>query len=312
MTYPRGEFESVLEGDLEVFQARLSAVLSIKPPGPVPRDDRLFDLAMVVCQSEIRLEPSSTFYVRGKITGKTMNFSLEGKTFLIAGGSTGIGNELARQLSESGANVHVFSRTQGELELGGPVTHHSCDFSTDDFESAELPETIHGAVYCPGTINLRSFRSLTLEDFRNDLEVNTIGAIKFLKGCLSGLKKGADQQPTSVVLFSTVAVGTGMPMHSSIAVAKGAIEGLTRSLAAELAPNVRVNCLAPALTDTPLAAKFFATEEKRAAMDAKYPLGRAGSPEDLASMAATLLSPNCGWVTGQIIGVDGGMSSIRN
>ena len=138
-----------------------------------------------------------------------------------------------------------------------------------------------------------------------------MGAVKFLKGCLNGLKRGATEQPTSVVLFSTVAVATGLPMHASIAVAKGAIEGLSRSLAAELAPKVRVNCLAPALTDTPLAANFFATDEKRAAMDAKYPLGRAGKAADLANMAAMLLSPNSGWVTGQIIGVDGGMSAIR-
>ena len=175
----------------------------------------------------------------------------------------------------------------------------------------ELPDAIHGVAYCPGTINLRSFRGLKPEDFRNDFEVNTMGAVRFLQGCLNGLKKGAKEQPTSVVLFSTVAVGTGLPMHASIAMAKGAIEGLTRALAAELAPKVRVNCLAPALTDTPLAASFFATDEKRAAMDAKYPLGRAGAAADLANMAAMLLSSNSGWVTGQIIGVDGGMSAIR-
>ena len=138
-----------------------------------------------------------------------------------------------------------------------------------------------------------------------------MGAVKFLKGCQAGLKKSSATDPASIVLFSTVAVGTGLSMHSSVAVAKGAIEGLTRSLAAELAPKIRVNCLAPALTDTPLAANFFATDEKRAAMDAKYPLARAGTPADLANMAKLLLSPDSGWVTGQIIGVDGGMSAIR-
>ncbi len=240
-----------------------------------------------------------------------MNDSLKDKTYLIAGGSKGIGLALTKQLLESGASVHVFSRTTGDLLESERLTHHVCDFSSEDFASAQIPDVIHGVAYCPGTINLRSFRGLKLDDFRNDFEVNAMGAVKFLKGCLSGLKKGADEQPTSVVLFSTVAVGTGMPMHASIAVAKGAIEGLTRSLAAELAPNIRVNCLAPALTDTPLAANFFATDEKRAAMDAKYPLGRSGTADDLASMATMLLSPNSGWVTGQVIGVDGGMSAIR-
>ena len=245
------------------------------------------------------------------LTGKTMNNSLKDKSYLIAGGSKGIGLALTKQLLADGATIHVYSRTSGELPANESLTHHVCDFSSDDFESASLPDVIHGAAYCPGTINLRSFRGLKLEDFRNDFEVNALGAVKFLKGCLAALRKGADEQPTSVVLFSTVAVSTGLPMHASIAVAKGAIEGLTRSLAAELAPNVRVNCLAPALTDTPLAANFFATDEKRAAMNAKYPLGRTGTATDLANMAKTLLTPDSNWVTGQVIGVDGGMSAIR-
>ena len=221
------------------------------------------------------------------LTEKKMNDSLKDKTYLIAGGSKGIGLALTKQLLASGASVHVFSRTRGDLPEDERLTYKACDFSGDDFESVELPDAIHGVAYCPGTINLRSFRGLKPEDFRNDFEV-AMGAVKFLKGCLNGLKKGAKEHPTSVVLFSTVAVGTGLPMHASIAMAKGAIEGLTRSLAAELAPKVRVNCLAPALTDTPLAANFFATDEKRAAMDAKYPLGRAGTAADLANMACLL------------------------
>lgn len=240
-----------------------------------------------------------------------MSDSLKDKTYIIAGGSKGIGLTLTLQLLEAGANIHVYSRTTGDLPTNDQLTHQVCDFSGDGFDSVELPDAIHGVAYCPGTINLRSFRGLKLEDFRKDFEVNAMGAIKFLKGCLAGLKKGSDASPSSIVLFSTVAVSTGLPMHSSIAVAKGAIEGLTRSLAAELAPNIRVNCLAPALTDTPLAANFFSTDEKRAAMDAKYPLGRSGTPTDLANMAKLLLSPASDWMTGQVIGVDGGMSTIR-
>lgn len=240
-----------------------------------------------------------------------MSENLKEKTFVIAGGSKGIGRQLVDLLLDSGASVHNFSRSSDGMPTSDRLTNHVCDFSTDDFDSVELPESIHGVAYCPGTINLRSFRSLKLEDFRNDLEINTLGAVRFLKGCLKGLKGGATDGPSSVVLFSTVAVGTGLSMHASIAVAKGAIEGLTRSLAAELAPSIRVNCLAPALTETPLTANFFSTDEKRAAMDAKYPLGRSGQPSDLASMARVLLGPESDWVTGQIIGVDGGMSATR-
>ncbi len=240
-----------------------------------------------------------------------MNISLEKKNFLIAGGSSGIGLEITRQLLSADANVHVYSRTTGGLVQSDRLIHQVCDFSQDDFESVDVPDAIHGVVYCPGTINLRSFRSLKLEDFQQDFEVNVLGGIKFLKGCMSGLKRGAVSHPTSAVLFSTVAATTGLPMHSSIAASKGALEGLTRTLAAEWAPKTRVNCLAPALTDTPLAANFFSTDEKRAAMDAKYPLGRSGTPADLANMATFLLSPESGWITGQVIAVDGGMSTIR-
>ncbi len=240
-----------------------------------------------------------------------MNISLENKNFLIAGGSSGIGLEITRQLLSADANVHVYSRTTGGLVQSDRLIHQVCDFSQDDFESVDVPDAIHGVVYCPGTINLRSFRSLKLEDFQQDFEVNVLGGIKFLKGCMSGLKRGAVSHPTSAVLFSTVAATAGLPMHSSIAASKGALEGLTRTLAAEWAPKTRVNCLAPALTDTPLAANFFSTDEKRAAMDAKYPLGRSGTPADLANMATFLLSPESGWITGQVIAVDGGMSTIR-
>lgn len=239
-----------------------------------------------------------------------MNDSLKNRTYLIAGGSKGIGLALTQQLTSNGATVHVYSRSTGDLAATENLTHHVCDFASDDFAAAELPDEIHGVAYCPGTINLRSFRALKIDDFRHDFEINTMGAIKFLKGVQAGLKRGAGEHPSSAVLFSTVAVGKGLPMHASIAVAKGAIEGLSRSLASELAPHTRVNCIAPALTDTPLASNFFASDEKRAMMDAKYPLKRAGQPDDLASMAAFLLSPASGWITGQTIGVDGGMSTL--
>ena len=232
--------------------------------------------------------------------------------FIIAGGSKGIGLELVRSLETTADRIDVYSRELDELVVGEKINHHPCDFTHDDLQLAGLPEAIHGAVYCPGSINLRSFRSLKPDDFRKDLEINLIGAVKFLQACFPLLKKGSNDYPVSVVLFSTVAVGQGLPMHASVASAKGAIEGLTRSLAAEWAPKIRVNCLAPALTETPLAARFFATEESRTAMAAKYPLGRAGLPNDLASIARFLLLPDSSWITGQVIGVDGGMSTLRS
>ncbi len=154
------------------------------------------------------------------------------KNFVIAGGSKGIGRQLVRQLQSEETTIYVYSRTPGDLETTDRMIYQQHDFSSGEF-GGDLPERIHGAAYCPGTINLRSFRSMKPEDFRNDIEINLIGAVKFLQACLNGLKKGAESQTTSVVLFSTVAVSTGMPMHASVAAAKGAVEGLTRSLAAE-------------------------------------------------------------------------------
>ena len=229
---------------------------------------------------------------------------------VIAGGSKGIGLELVKLLEPRAERIDVWSRTAGELPASGKVRHAVCDFADPNAALPELPEEIQGAVYCPGTINLRSFRSLQVADFRQDLEVNLIGAIRFLQACQPRLK-GRDGQPASVVLFSTVAVGQGMPMHASVAASKGAIEGLMRSLAAEWAPKIRVNAIAPALTDTPLASKLLSTPEKREAMATRYPLKRIGTAEELARAAMFLVSSESNWVTGQVLGVDGGMSTCR-
>ncbi len=157
-------------------------------------------------------------------------------TFVIAGGSKGIGLELVNQLASDAERVEVWSRSRGELVEHERIRHSVCDFADPEGGFPELPEEIQGAVYCPGSINLRSFRSLQASDFRQDLELNLLGAVRFLQACQSRLK-GREANPASVVLFSTVAVQQGMPMHASIAAAKGAIEGLVRSLAAEWAPK---------------------------------------------------------------------------
>jgi 3-oxoacyl-[acyl-carrier protein] reductase len=231
-------------------------------------------------------------------------------TYVIAGGSSGIGLDLVRLLVPTAARIDVWSRTPGGLEPGGVVRHAACDFTVADGPLPELPEEIQGAVYCPGTITLKSFRSLTPAEFRQDLEVNLLGAVRFLQACQPRLK-GIDGGPASVVLFSTVAVGQGMPMHASVAAAKGAVEGLVRSLAAEWAPKVRVNAIAPALTDTPLASRLLSSPEKREAMAARYPLKRIGTAADAASLARFLLSSESGWMTGQVLGLDGGLSTLR-
>ena len=175
--------------------------------------------------------------------------------------------------------------------------------------SQQLPDVLHGLVYCPGTINLKPFQRLTPNDYRHDFEVNVLGAVSAIHMAYTAIKKSKN---SSIVLFSTVAAKLGMGMHSSVSVAKSAVEGLAKSLAAELAPfNVRVNAVAPSLTDTPLAGFLLADENKREAGNKRHPLNRYGTPQDIASMAAYLLSDQASWITGQIIGVDGGMGSLK-
>lgn len=231
-------------------------------------------------------------------------------TYVIAGGSSGIGREVVRLLEPTARRIDVWSRTSPEPGSAGVVRHAVCDFAVAESALPEPPEEIHGAVYCPGTITLKSFRSLTPAEFRQDLEINLLGAVRFLQACQPRLK-GIDGGPASVVLFSTVAVAQGMPMHASVAAAKGAVEGLVRSLAAEWAPKVRVNAIAPALTDTPLAGRLLSSPEKREAMAARYPLKRIGTPGDAATLVRFLLSAESGWMTGQVLGLDGGLSTLR-
>jgi 3-oxoacyl-[acyl-carrier protein] reductase len=231
-------------------------------------------------------------------------------TYVIAGGSHGIGLEIVRMLAATAARIDVWSRTNGELPVDAGIRHLPCDFSDPAGTLPDPPEEICGAAYCPGSITLRSFRSLEPAEFRQDLELNLLGAVRFLQALQPRLK-GIDGGPASVVLFSTVAVAQGMPMHASVAAAKAAVEGLTRSLAAEWAPKIRVNAIAPALVDTPLATRLLSSPEKRDALAARYPLKRIGAAGDVAAVARFLLSAESGWITGQVFGVDGGMSTLR-
>ena len=226
---------------------------------------------------------------------------MRGKNIIIVGGNSGIGKAVAKQLQENGATIFCYSRT-GEGTA-------AVDFASDFEELPGLPEIIDGVVYCPGTINLKPFHRISTADFKQEMEVNFYGAVRLLQACLKGLKKSSSP---SVVLYSTVAVQTGMGFHSGIASAKGAIEGLTRSLAAEWAPSkIRVNAIAPSLTETPLASALLSTPEKKEASDKRHPLGRVGTPEDIAEATVFLLSPKSSWMTGQIIHLDGGMSHLK-
>ena len=227
-----------------------------------------------------------------------------GKTILVIGGSSGIGRSVIEKLTAEGAEVWNLSRS--EVDLPG-VNHQTVDVAAEAW-SVEVPDKLDGMVYCPGTINLKPFNALKTEDFQHDWEINVLGFVKALKQSLKSLRKG----PSSVVLFSTVAVSQGMNYHASIAASKGAIEGLTKSLAGEYARNnIRFNAIAPSLTDTPLAKNLLSSEEKRKASDDRHPLKRVGQPEDISSAVMYLLSENSSWMTGQTLHLDGGMSSIR-
>lgn len=230
------------------------------------------------------------------------------KNILIIGGSSGIGLALVKQL-QADHNIIVANRTNEGL-VGLSVSYIPYDVENDELEVSSLPETLHGMVYCPGTINLRPFKGIKPEVFSKDFSINVLGAIKTLQSVLGRLQNS--ETPSSVVFFSTVAVQTGMPFHTSVAAAKGALEGLSRSLAAELAPKIRFNVIAPSLVDTPLAGKFLNNDTKKSNAAARHPLQRVGRPEEIAQMTAFLLNDNSSWMTAQTLTIDGGIGSIKS
>lgn len=227
--------------------------------------------------------------------------------YLVIGGPSAIDKALVKQLTDEEHMVYAtYNNNALEATNQLKVTHFDVlsDVDMIDF----LPEILDGFVYCPGSIQLRPFSRIKPKSFVIDFELQVGGAIKTLQMALPLLK--AAQSP-SVVFFSTVAVQMGFNFHTQVAASKGAVEGITRSLAAELAPGIRVNAIAPSLTDTPLAAKLLDSDEKREANAQRHPLKKIGSPENIAQMAAFLLSEKSSWITGQIIPVDGGKSSIN-
>ncbi|WP_347156726.1 SDR family NAD(P)-dependent oxidoreductase [Pontibacter chitinilyticus] len=234
---------------------------------------------------------------------------MEGKNILVVGGTSGIGLQTAKLLQQSGANVYVASRNKPPEVAAPGLQHLTLDVLGFDGSFAnQLPSTLHGLVYCPGSIKLKPFERIKPEDFRADLELNVLGAVQVIQTVLPQLKK----QGASVVLFSTVAAKVGMPYHASIATAKAGLQGLTISLAAEYAAaGIRFNAIAPSLTDTPLAGSLLSTPEKAEAAAKRHPLARVGQPQDMAAAAAFLLSDDASWMTGQILHIDGGMSTVK-
>ena len=232
---------------------------------------------------------------------------MKNKNILVIGGSSGIGLALVTLLSPDN-NVYVASRSSERID-GLKVNYIPFDATKDTIDTSLLPETLDGFVYCPGSINLRPFKGLKIEAFTDDFEINVMGAVKSLKSVLGLLL--ASTKASSVVFYSTVAVQTGMPFHSSISASKGAIEGLTRSLAAEFAPKIRVNAIAPSIVDTPLASKFLNNDVKMEKANERHPLGRIGTARELADVTAFLLGDQSSWMTGRILQIDGGIGNLK-
>ena len=229
------------------------------------------------------------------------------RNYIVIGGSSGIGKELVNLLEIEGDNVFS-TYNNNAVEDRANIKYIKFDVKKDTLKLEDLPEQIHGLAYCPGSINLKPFHRFTNEDFIEDFKLQVLGATKIIKDLLPKIKKSKD---ASIVLFSTIAVQSGFSFHSQVAISKGAIEGLTRSLAAELAPTIRVNAIAPSLTNTNLASKFLNTPEKFSLQSKKNPLKKVGEAKDVAEAALYLLLEKSSWVTGQVLHIDGGFSKIK-
>jgi 3-oxoacyl-[acyl-carrier protein] reductase len=227
------------------------------------------------------------------------------KTYLFAGASSAIAQETAALLKAKGNRVIGLS-TKSEIQ-GYDEWYTLEKYDFEAFPNIDIP--IDGLVYFPGTINLKPFHRFKREEFVSDFLINSLGAVAFTQKYLNNLKMAT---APSIVFISSVAVAIGLPFHSSIAMAKGAIEGLSKALAAEFAPTIRVNCVAPSLVNTPLGEKFVSTPEKMEAMQKRNPMHRVGESLDVANAIAFLLGNESNWVSGQIFAIDGGMSTIKN
>ena len=240
---------------------------------------------------------------------------MQNTSYLIYGATGGIGALVSRKLVSLGAHVYLVGRDEGKLsrlgdELGMPwQVADVLDDSSFASVMAKGPDKLDGLVYAVGSINLKSLKRLHTEDFIHDFQLNALGAARAVQSALPALEKSPY---ASVVLFSSVAAKLGFSLHASMGMAKGAVSGLAVSLAAELAPKIRVNAIAPSLTQTPLAAPLLANPSIAAALAKQHPMQRLGEPEDVAACTVWLLGSESNWMTGQIIGLDGGRSVLAN
>jgi NAD(P)-dependent dehydrogenase (short-subunit alcohol dehydrogenase family) len=230
------------------------------------------------------------------------------KSFAVIGGSTGIGRSLIELLQVSSNVIATYNNTIDNSWINTNVRFIHHNVLEGNLNPQDFPTQLDGLAYCVGAINLKPFARATEQDFIKDYQLQVLGAIKAIQALLSNLKAASN---ASIVLFSTVAVQTGFNFHSIVSASKGAIEGLTKALAAELAPKIRINCIAPSITQTPLANSLLNTPEKIEANALRHPLKKVGQPQDVAALANFLLNDEASWITGQIFGVDGGMSSIK-
>lgn len=225
------------------------------------------------------------------------------KTIIIVGGSRGIGKAIAQKLLPTHKVINI-SRKAPEFTHEN-LTHHECDVLQNDLPSIEKAD---GLVYCPGSINLKPISRLSLDDFRDDFEINVLGAVKSIQTYLDIIKKG---EKPSIVLFSTVAAKLGMPFHASVAASKSAVEGLVKSLGAEMATTLRINAIAPTITDTDLASKLLRNEKMIENITERHPLKKFLNPEDVANMAEFLLSENSSSISGQVFELDCGIVTFK-
>lgn len=229
------------------------------------------------------------------------------KNYLVIGASKGIGQALTNLLVDQGHHVLALSRSKGTWKNPDHITHIPFDVLTDNFNELDINIEINGLAYCPGSINLKPLKTIKKEMLLDDLQINTLCAFEIIQQVLPKFSKSTS---CGIVLFSSVAVQLGMPFHTSVGISKGALEGMVKSLAAELSPNIRVNAIAPSLTNTSLASKFLNSEEKIKQAENRHPLKKIGTSEVLAQSAYHLLVES-EWTTGQILTVDGGLSAIK-
>jgi NAD(P)-dependent dehydrogenase (short-subunit alcohol dehydrogenase family) len=225
------------------------------------------------------------------------------KKILVIGGSKGIGKAIVASLIEKNKIINL-SRTPPSLAHEN-LTHYNCDILTDQLPQLDAVDAL---IYCPGSINLKPISRLKLEDFRADFEINVVGAVKAIQHYLPLLKRGTTP---SILLFSTVASKLGMPFHASVAAAKSGVEGLVKSLGAELAPTIRVNAIAPTVTDTDLASKLLRNERMIDSITERHPLKKFLNPTEVADMAAFLTSDSASSISGQIFQMDCGIVSFK-